>query len=406
MFESSRDVDIAHLSIIVTLNVSDAHISMRTTLIRKLYPKTWHALSRTVLMVIAIKVAWLMLMPLLQAATVVTYQTLEPQTGFEAIRVYAGRTVAGRASELGFKQAGELAVLHVDIGDRVEAGQILAELDIASLEAGLAQAAADVSLAAANLRALEAETQLARQTENRFRTLRDSGHTSAQAYDEQRLALRAKEAQLSVAAANLTRANANRMAAEIAIREARIHAPFSGQVQSRHMDEGAQAGPGQTIYRLVETAHREAHVGIPETMTETLTAGRSYTLRWADALLTGQLKALLPEVDAASRTVTAVFELEDETVPFGAVVELELNYQVPAAGYWLPLTALTESERGLWGAYIVNGDSEAERRLVEILHIEAERAYVRGTLNSGERVIDAGVQRIVPGQAVTMSGGD
>ena len=110
-------------------------------------------------------------------------------------------------------------------------------------------------------------------------------------------------------------------------------------------------------------------------------------------------------MDAASRTVTAVIELEDETVPFGAVVELELNYRVVADGYWLPLTALTESDRGLWGAYVVNDNSSAERRLVEILHIEADRAYVRGTLSPGERIIDTGVQRIVPGQAVSMSAG-
>jgi RND family efflux transporter MFP subunit len=379
---------------------------MRTALIRKHFPRAWAFLSRTALTLIAVQISWFALTQCALAATSVSYQTLEAQTGFDAVRVYAGRTVAGRASELGFKQAGELAVLHVDIGDQVRRGQVLAELDSASLEASLAQAAADVSLAAANLMALEAETQLARQTEERFRTLRDAGHTSAQVYDEQRLALRAKEAQLSVAAASLSKAKANRLAAQIAIEEARIEAPFAGLIQSRHMDEGAQAGPGQTIFRLVETAHREAHVGIPETMTDSLNPGQTYTLRWADTRLSGRLHALLPEVDAASRTVTAVIELEDETIPFGAVVELELSYRIPADGYWLPLTALTESDRGLWGAYVVNGNSKAERRLVEILHVEADRAYVRGTLNPGERVIDTGVQRIVPGQAVSMRAGD
>ncbi len=379
---------------------------MRTALIRKHFPRSWDFLSRTALTLIAVQFSWLALTQCALGATIVSYQTLEAETGFDALRVYAGRTVAGRASELGFKQPGELAVLHVDIGDEVQRGQVLAELDTASLRASLAQAEADVSLAAANLKALEAETQLARQTEQRFRTLRDAGHTSAQVYDEQRLALRAKEAQLSVAVASLSRAKANRLAAQIAIDEARIEAPFAGQIQSRHMDEGAQAGPGQTIFRLVETAHREAHVGIPETMTSSLTPGTTYTLRWADARLRGTLNALLPEVDPASRTVTAVIELEDETIPFGAVVELELSYRITADGYWLPLTALTESDRGLWGAYVVNGDSSAERRLVEILHVEADRAYVRGTLNPGERVIDTGVQRIVPGQVVSMAAGN
>ena len=161
---------------------------------------------------------------------------------------------------------------------------------------------------------------------------------------------------------------------------------------------GSNGGPTQTHVPVV---------GSPAINAGSNTAAAALsTDQRGDARLQGRLKALLPEVDAASRTVTAVLELEDETVPFGAVVELELNYRVPADGYWLPLTALTESDRGLWGAYVVNGDSNAERRLVEILHMEADRAYVRGTLTSGERVIDTGVQRIVPGQAVSMGGGD
>ena len=309
----------------------------------------------------------------------------------------------GRRSS-GSRWGGELASVHVDIGDRVQRGDLLAELDTESLEAVLAQAEADVTLAAANLKALEAETQLARQTEARFRSLREAGHASAQVYDEQRLTLRAREAQLSVAVANLQRAKANRRAAAIAVDEASIHAPFTGRIQSRLLDEGAQARPGEPIFRLVETAHREAHVGIPESMTETLTPGATYTLRWAEARLTGTLKTLLPEVDPASRTVTAVLTITDETVPFGAVVELELGYRVPVEGYWLPLTALTESDRGLWGAYVVNGESSAERRLVEILHIESDRAYVRGTLSPGDRIISTGVQRIVPGQQVSLAG--
>jgi RND family efflux transporter MFP subunit len=377
--------------------------SMRTTLIRRHFPRGWAAFSRTAVALVVAQALWLALGHCAHAATTVSYRTLQATDGFDAIRVYAGRTVAGRASELGFRQGGELAALHVDIGDYVEKDDLLAELDTASLEAGLAQAEADVNLAAANLRALEAETQLARQTEARFRTLRDSGHTSAQVYDEQRLALRAKEAQLSVAVPTLQRAKANQRAADIAIEEASLHAPFSGQVQNRMMDEGAQAGPGMSIFRLVETADREAHVGIPESMVDHLQPGSTYTLRWAKSRISATLKTLLPEVDPDSRTVMAVLRLTDETIPFGAVVELELSYHVDAPGFWLPLSALTESDRGLWGAYVIDAHSHAERRLVEILHMEADRAYVRGTLNPGERVIDTGVQRIVPGQQVGMT---
>jgi len=87
-------------------------------------------------------------------------------------------------------------------------------------------------------------------------------------------------------------------------------------------------------------------------------------------------------------------------IPLGAVVELEFSSRIDTPGYWLPLTALTESDRGLWGIYVINEDSTVERRLVEVIHTEDGAAYVRGTLNPGERVISTGVQRLVPGQQV------
>ena len=376
---------------------------MRVRVIKKHSPRV---LSRRALCLLLTELCWLLTVNTARAETAVSYLPAEQVSSFEATRVYSGRTVPGRASELGFKFGGELAAVFVDIGDEIASGTQIAALDSASLEAGLAQADADVNLAAANLLALDAETQLARQTEARFRSLRDSGHTSAQIYDEQRLALRAKEAQLSVAKASLQRAQANHRSASILLEESRLEAPFDGIIQNRYMDEGAQARAGEPVVRLVETSNREAHVGIPESMLEAMRPGQTYTLRWGDSRIPATLKTLLPEVDLESRTVSAVLQLTDETIPLGAVVELELRHRVESPGYWLPLTALTESDRGLWGVFVINGKSTAERRLVEIVHTESDRAFVRGTLNPGDRIISTGVQRIVPGQQVSLSSGN
>ena len=49
---------------------------------------------------------------------------------------------------------------------------------------------------------------------------------------------------------------------------------------------------------------------------------------------------------------------------------------------------------------VVNRSSVLERRVVEVLHAEADRAYVRGTLQDGDWVVRTGVQRLVPGQQV------
>ena len=337
-----------------------------------------------------------------QADTSVAWTTLEPSSGYTTSRLYAGRAVAARASELGFRHGGQVSRIEVDVGDRVQAGEMMAALDTASIAALIEQAEADVGLASANLMALEAETQLARQTEARFRSLRETGHVSEQVYDEQRLTLRAKTAQLNVAMANVLRAKAGRRAVEVTLIEARIHAPFAGVVQARYLDEGSQVVPGQRVLRLVETGRTEAHVGVPEIVAAEIRPGGDYRVIWERKEFTAHLKALLPEVDPSSRTLTAVFDLAESPIPPGAVVEFRLEASVAASGYWLPMTALTEGDRGLWGVFVVDADSLVERRLVEIIHTEAERAYVRGTLSAGDRVVSTGVQRIVPGQRVAL----
>jgi RND family efflux transporter MFP subunit len=372
---------------------------MHVRLIRKHLAPGWTYFSRIAVVVLVLEL--LMLCNLAQAATSVAVVEVQAEAGYTADRVYAGRTAAARASELGFKQGGEVETLLVDIGDTVEQGDLLAKLDSANVEAQLAQANADVSLAAANLAALEAETQLARQTEARFRELRKAGHASEQVYDEQRLALRAKEAQLNVARANLLRAEAARNAAAIIVDETHIYAPFSGTVQARYLDEGTQVGAGQNVLRLVEVDQTEAHVGIPEGLASRLGASGEHRVLWEGNVYPAKLDAVLPEIDPVTRTLTAVFSLDTQDIPLGAVIELSLESIVEAPGFWLPITALTESDRGLWGVFVVRDDSTVERRLVEIIHTEADRAYVRGTLRGGERVVRTGVQRIVPGQKVT-----
>ena len=325
----------------------------------------------------------------------------EPLSGYQSSRVYAGRTVAARSSRLGFNRGGALAEVLVDIGDVVADGDVLARLDTAALAASEAQALADVALGDANLEAARAEAQLARNTERRVRKLHQDGHASKQELDEVVLNGKSRYAAVRVAQAQRARAAAALRSIRVALDESVIKAPYAGVVQSRSADEGAQMAPGQTLIKLVEHGVVEAHVGVPTSVAADLEPATRYTVQWDGTLLAGELRSVLPEVDASTRTVTAVLKLDGtERMPLGEVVELVVKRAVPEPGYWLPVSALTESDRGLWGVYVVNPERRVERRLVEILHTESDRAYVRGTLVAGDAVVQSGVHRIVPGQLV------
>ena len=330
----------------------------------------------------------------------VSYINIQRQAGFASERVYAGKTLPSRSSELGFKRGGEIAQVLVDIGDVVEKGQVLARLDSQTLASNLEQAQANTALAQANLSAAKAEAKLAANTEKRFRTLREQGNTSKQIYDEAKLSFQTKRAQYQVAQANVKRALAAANASKIALAEAAIKAPFDGIIQSRYMDEGTQILGGTPAVKLIELGPIKAHVGVPSESLVNLTIGNTYNLSWNGKAQPARLMAISPEVDPDTRTLNAVFKISAGIIPIGAVVELLLEQRVQTPGFWLPVSALTASDRGLWGVYVVNAENIIERRLVEVIHNEASRAYVRGLLSDKERVVNSGVQRIVPGQSV------
>ena len=334
------------------------------------------------------------------AELTVSYLTVTPQAEFSTNRVYAGTSRAARRAELGFKRGGEVATVMVDLGDSVAAGQLLAQLDTRALASDLRRAQSEEVLAAANRRSASAQTELAANTERRVRALRANGTVSQQAFDEAHLQYRVSRAQLEVAQASLGRAQAAVEAMEVALSEAEIRAPFGGIIQARHVDEGSQIGPGSPALSLVETSKREAHVGIPESAVTSLTVGDAYTINWQNVSASAQLRSLLPEVNPNTRTVTAVFTVADQRIPLGAVVELSLRQRVPGNGFWVPIEALTAMDRGLWGVFIIDAGNIVQQRLVEIVHNEGDRAFVRGLLSTNDRVVATGTQRIVAGQRV------
>ena len=104
--------------------------------------------------------------------------------------------------------------------------------------------------------------------------------------------------------------------------------------------------------------------------------------------------------------MTVIFDIpEGQDVVAGSVARLPLDRPIAEHGMWLPVTALTEASRGLWSVLVASPSDEgghaAQTRLVEIVHSDGSRAFVRGAIDTGELVILDGLHRITPGQPVT-----
>ena len=191
-------------------------------------------------------------------------------------------------------------------------------------------------------------------------------------------------------------------------------APFAGEVNSRLVDEGTIINPGQTVLELVATGPREVRIGVPPDVTDRLRIGSEQQITVGDRTTTATLTALLPQLEATSRTVTAILQVPSSDSTLGQTVRLVIEETQPAEGIWLPTSALVPGERGLWSVYVLTEpESAAEltrdgapeayvvgRREVMVVHTDGDRSLVQGTLQAGEQAIAAGTHRIVPGERV------
>ncbi len=314
------------------------------------------------------------------------------QQGYAESLQYVGRLEAARRTALAFERAGLVMDVAVDEGDPVMSGQAIATLDVERLQAGRLQLLAQKS-------EFEARRKLARLTLDRQSRLRSEGWSAEQSLDE-------AEAALAGVTASIERIDAEIGALDIDIRKSLLRAPFDGTVSERLIDEGAVVDAGAPVLTLLESSRRQARIGLPPEVAEKLETRRVYTLRSGAQTFSGTLAATRPDIQPGTRTASVLFDLTGaDRAPFGEIVTLEIETDIPVEGGWLPLTALKEGQRGLWTVMTVEdrqGEKVVRSESVEILHADNQSVYVRGTLSDGARVISNGGNRVTDGQRIAL----
>ncbi len=358
--------------------------------------------------------------------------------------VYTGELEARRATELGFDSSGLLLEVLAEEGMSVEAGAPLARLDRSRLEASLAGAKARRARAAAQLAELRAgpreevvqvaraalaeveeELELARTRLARRESLVEKNAVSREVVDEAERGVDVLESRLEARTHALeellTGTRAERIdaqeavtrsldaeidALEVELEKTTLLAPFAGTIARRHLDEGAVVAAGQPVLRLVESGVLEVRLGLPPTAARQLRPGEVRPVRVDGYDLEARVLAVLPELDPLTRTATVLFAIPGDAAPVivGQIAHLRFDEEIAEPGFWLPVSALAHGDRGLWASFALveteHPRYRIERRDVEVIHTRGDEALVRGTLSDGERVIDRGLHRVVPGQDV------
>ena len=303
-------------------------------------------------------------------------------------RRFSGQLEARQRTDLSFEQPGTIVEIAVREGDTVKAGQIIARLDTRLLLAERARllASRDATLA---------QVELARRTNERQTELNERGFAPGQTVDDTSLRL----VQFQALAAEI---DAALRAVDISLDKAELRAPYAGVVGARNLDVGSHAAPGAAVVSLTETAPARFRAGLDPDLARALSIGDGAAVEIGGRTHASRLASLSPELDLATRSRAAWFEIESDLVlPDRTPGTLLLTQRIDLPGAWVPLAALRSGPRATWLLTTVR-DGTVSVEAAEIVHLDGDQAFVRGTFEDGMLYLPGGHHRVVPGQGVDL----
>ncbi|MEQ9143836.1 MAG: efflux RND transporter periplasmic adaptor subunit [Parvibaculaceae bacterium] len=303
-----------------------------------------------------------------------------------------GRLVSRQSGPVAARIAGAVAGVHVQVGDRVEEGDILADLVADRLQW-------EVRRREAALKRAEAELAIRRNEMERLRGLRNSAAFQQGRYDDKRLEVATLES-------TVTETKADLELAKLDLEYATIRAPYAGTVTLRHTEAGAYVPLGSPVVTLVNDGVLEAEADIPSDRLAGLTPGRIVTVEIAGNRVPASVRALVAVENPLTRTRAVRFTL-DEGVETSFTPNQTAVVHVPVGERRDVVTVHKDAVVNRLGetlVFVIN-DSTAEMRTVDLGEPVGTRFVVRSGLRAGEEVAIRGNERLRAGQTVRVDNG-
>lgn len=290
---------------------------------------------------------------------------------------------------LSFRTGGRIVTRSVDIGDRVNAGQLLATLENTTSQNQLDGAQADYEGA-------KASAQVAALNVNRMQKLMPTGAIARTQLDTAR-------ADWLVARARLKNSESALRNARESLGWTRLIAPRSGVITEVSASAGQVVNGGQSVLTLATGEARDVVFDIakPEAIPPQEQAGlRVSLLSDPSVQASAAVRDISPQADPQTRTwrVRATLQNPPLAMALGASVTVTLPATGPH-GYALPASALSRVNDKP-AVYVINPQSQAQLRVVVPAYYTATTVIISGGLEPGDRVITAGVSKLRSGEPV------
>ena len=296
------------------------------------------------------------------------------------------------------RTSGYLKAWHADIGTHVRSGQLLAEIDAPEVDAQLEQARSDAAMASANY-------QIAKVTADRWADLLAKNAVSKQSAQENMSIMKAKQATLAAALANVRRLE------QLQSYE-KVYAPFDGVITARNVDVGALIDAGNTgqpaaLFELAETDRLRIFANVPQDDAPYVVPGTKAQLslsQFPGRTFAGSVVRTSGAIDPRTRTLRVEVDLDnpDGTLLPGAFAQLSLALTHADPGLSLPANVLLFRPHGVQVA-VVDARGVVSLRTITLGRDFGTRVEIRSGLQGNERVVVNPSDAISAGQAVRIN---
>ena len=339
-----------------------------------------------------------------QAPGVNVVQAVPSQT--TSSLVLPGNVAALTEAPILARADGFLKSRYVDIGDKVKADQLLAEIDAPDLDqqvrqaqATLSQTEAALEQAKSNYQQGQANQALAAITAKRWAHLVVKGAVSLQENDQYQAQLKAQNANLDALSKAIEAARSNVAAAQANLGRLKelqgyeqVRAPFTGVITVRNVDVGALITTGQTlIYRIAQTNILRTYVDVPQGNAPDIRVGQPAVLKIPDLAgrrFTGHVTRVADALDPSSRTMLTEVQVPnpDGTLRPGMYAMVDLNVIRKEPPILIPGDALVVRSNGTLAA-VVGSDHVVHFHKIDVGRDFGEKVEVLSGLKTGDLVI-------------------
>lgn len=317
-----------------------------------------------------------------------------------------GSLRAKSRSEIAAREAGSILTIQVDEGDLVEKDAVIATLDGRRLAAQLAEARAEITVAAALVHQKKSRVNRSSVDLSMKEKLFAQKAISESEVLDARSANNVDNSVYKATEDSLKAANSRLELLTVRLDDLEVRAPFAGRVVERHAELGEWVAVGSHVVTLVSSGEVEAWLKVPERFAASIQdKAIPVTLTATGRTIESTKLTVVPEADASTRTLQVVATLPnpDGLLLPGLSVTAELPVTEQQERLVVPVNAVVQGYAG--PGIFVPQEKEgspmpvARRIPVEILYQDNESVYLTAEgLKAGDQVVVEGNERLFPFQ--------